>query len=85
MNYENADINHADGANEEPITIIKNDLSDPERDRLLREALEGDDFGKTDVKLKYRDKEKFEEEVIKMNKASEHLKITGFTHCRNVI
>ena len=47
MNDENAGTNHVDGANEEPITIIKTDLSDPERDRLLREALEGDDFGKT--------------------------------------
>ena len=58
---ENGDINYAaDSANEEPIRIIENDLSDPERDRLLRlrEALEGDDFGKTEVNQKYGDKEK---------------------------
>ena len=84
---QNVDINHADSANEEPIRIIENDLSDSERDRLLRlrEALEGDDFGKTEVNLKYGDKEKIKEEVIKMNKVLEHVKITGFTHCRNVI
>ena len=37
---ENVDINHADSANEEPIRIIENDLSDSERDRplILREA-----------------------------------------------
>ena len=34
-NGENVDINHADSANEEPIKIIENDLSDSERDRLL--------------------------------------------------
>ena len=87
INDENADINHADSANEEPIRIIENDLSDSERDSLLRlrEALEGDDFGKTEVNLKYGDKEKTKEEVIKMNKVLEHIKITGFTHCRNVI
>ena len=58
-----------------------------ERDGFLRlrEALEGDDFGKTEVNLKYGDKEKIKEEVIKMNKVLEHVKITGFTHCRNVI
>ena len=84
---ENVDINHADSANEEPIRIIENDLSDSEIDRLLRlrEALEGDDFGKTEVNLKYGDKEKIKEEVIKMNKVLEHVKITGFTQCRNVI
>ena len=45
---ENVDINHADSANEEPITIIEIDLSNFKRGRLLRlrEALEGDDFGK---------------------------------------
>ena len=87
INRENVDINHADSANEEPIKIIENDLSDSERDRLLRlrEALEGNDFGKTEVNLKYGDKEKIKEEVIKMNKVLEHVKITGFTHCRNVI
>ena len=86
-NDENIDINHADSANEEPIRIIENDLSDSERDRLLRlrEALEGDDFGKTEVNLKYGDKEKIKDEVIKMIKVLEHVKITGFTHCRNVI
>ena len=87
INDENIDINHADSANEDPITIIENDLSDSERNRLLRlrETLEGDDFGKTEVNLKYGDKEKIKEEVIKMNKVLEHIKITGFTHCRNVI
>ena len=49
---------HVDSMNEEPITIIDNDLSDSKRDRLLRlrEALKGDDFGKTEVNLKYGDK-----------------------------
>ena len=84
---ENGDINRADSANEEPIRIVENVLSDSERDTLLRlrEALEGDDFGKTEVNLKYGDKEKIKEEVIKMNKVLEHVKIIGFTHCRNVI
>ena len=36
------------------------------------------------VILKYGDKEKMKE-VIKMNKVLEHVKITGFRHCRNVI
>ena len=47
INDENVDINHAVSANEEPITIIENDLSDSKRNRLLRlrEALEGDEFG----------------------------------------
>ena len=87
INDENVDINHADSANEEPIRIIENDLSDSERDSLLRlrEALEEDHFGKTEVNLKYGDKEKTKEEVIKMNKVLEHIKITGFTNCRNVI
>ena len=87
INRENVDINHADSANEEPIKIIENDLSDSERDRLLRlrEALEGNDFGKIEVNLKYGNKEKIKEEVIKINKVLEHVKITGFTHCRNVI
>ena len=64
-NDENIDINHADSANEEPIRIIENDLSDSERDRLLRlrEALEGDDFGKMEVNLKYGDKRKIQEKV----------------------
>ena len=81
INRENVDINHADSTNEEPITVIENDLSDYERDRLLRlrEALEGNDFGKTEVNLKYGDKEKIKEEVIKINKVLEHVKITGFT------
>ena len=51
----------------------------------LREALEGNDFGKTEVNLKYGDKEKIKEEIIKMKKLLEHVKITRFTHCRNVI
>ena len=87
INDENVDINRADSANVEPITIIEIDLSDSERNRLLRlrETLEGDDFGKTEVNLKYGDKEKIKEEVIKMNKVLEHVKLTDFTHCRNVI
>ena len=70
INDENVDINHADSANEKPIRIIENDLSNSERERHLRlgEALEGDDFGKTVVKLKYGEKVKIKEEVIKMNK-----------------
>ena len=87
INDENVDINHADSANEELITIIENDLSDSERQRLLRlrETMEGDGFGKTEVNLNYGEKEKIKEEVIKMNKVLEHVKITGFTCCRNVI
>ena len=46
--------------------------------------MEGDDFGKTEVKLKHEDKE-IKEEVIKINTVLEHVKITGFKHCRNVI
>ena len=86
INDENVDIKHADSVNEEPITITENDLSDSERNRLLRlrETLEGDDFGKTEVNLKYGDKEKIKEEIVKMKKLLEHVKITGFTHCRNV-
>ena len=43
---ENGDINYADSANEEPIRIVENVLSDSERDRFLRlrEAVEGDDM-----------------------------------------
>ena len=65
---------------EEPITIIEKYLSHLERNRLLRlrQTLEGHNFGKMEVNLKY-------EEVIKMNKVLEHVKITGFTHCRNFI
>ena len=87
INHENVDINYEDSANEEPIRIIEHDLIDSERNRLLRlkEALEGDDFGKTKVNLKYGDKEKNKKELIKMNKKLEHVKIKGFTHCRNVI
>ena len=87
INDENVDINRADSANVEPITIIEIDLSDSERNRLLRlrETLEGDDFGKTEVNLKYGDKEKIKEEVIKINKVLEHVKTTGFTHCRNFV
>ena len=53
INDENVDTNHEDTVNEEPIKIIENDLSDSERDRLLRlrEALEDDDFGKMEVNL----------------------------------
>ena len=57
---ENDVINHTDSANEEPIEITESDLSDSKRDRLLRlrEALEDNDFGKTEVNLKYGDQEK---------------------------
>ena len=84
---ENVDINYVDSTNEESIRIIKNDLSDSERDELLRlrGALEGDDFGETEVNLNDGNKERIKEKVIKMNKVLEHVKITGFTHCRNVI
>ena len=87
INDENFDINHADSVNEEPIKITENYLGDSERDRFLRlrESLEVDDFDKREVNLKYGDKEQIKEEVIKMNKVLEHVKITGFTHCRNVI
>ena len=47
--------------------------------------MECDDFGNTDVNLKCGDKEKIKEEVIKMNKVLEHVKITNFNHCRNDI
>ena len=47
--------------------------------------MEGGDFGKTEVKLKYGDKEKIKEEVIKMNKVLEHVKITVLPHFRNAI
>ena len=75
INDDNVVINHVDSANEEPITIIENDLSDSERDKLLRlrEALEGDGFGKTEVSLNYGDKEKIKEAVIKINKVLEHV------------
>ena len=57
---ENDVINHTDSVNEEPIEITEIDLSDSKRDRLLRlrEALEDNDFGKTEVNLKYGDQEK---------------------------
>ena len=85
INEENVDINHTDCGNKETIRITENDLSDYERDRLLilREALGGDDFGKTEMNLKYGDNEKINEEVIKINKALECVKSTGFGHCRN--
>ena len=53
INDENVDTNHEDTANEEPIKITENDLSDSERGRLLRlrEALEDDHFGKMEVNL----------------------------------
>ena len=67
INHDNVVINHVDSANEEPIAIIENDLSDYERDRLLRlrEALEGDGFGKTEVNLNYGDKEKLRKQLSK--------------------
>ena len=84
---ENVDMNHAHSVNEEPIIIIENDLSDSERDRLLRlrEALTGDDFGKMEVNLKYGHRKKVKEEIIKMSKVLEDVKITDFINCRNVI
>ena len=67
INHDNVVINHVDSANEEPFAIIENDLSDYERDRLLRlrEALEGDGFGKTEVNLNYGDKEKLRKQLSK--------------------
>ena len=47
--------------------------------------MENYDLGKTEVNLKYEDKEKRKEEVIKINKVLEYVMITGFTHYRNVI
>ena len=84
---ENVDVNHTDSGNEQPIRIIENDLSESVGDRLLRlrEALKGDDFDKTETNVNYGDKEKIKKEVIKINKVLKHVKITGFTQCRNVI
>ena len=67
INHDNVVINHVDSANEEPIAIIENDLRDYERDRLLRlrEALEDDGFGKTEVNLNYGDKEKLRKQLSK--------------------
>ena len=75
INDENVDINQVDSANEEPIIIIENELSDCERNWLLRlrEVCQGDDFGKTEKSLKYGDK------VLEL------VSITGFTHRRNII
>ena len=47
--------------------------------------MEDNDFSKTKVNLKYGDKQKPIEEVIKMNKMLEYVKIIGFIHFRNVI
>ena len=64
---ENFDVNHEDSANEETIRITENDLSESKRDRLfrLRESLEGDDFVKTEVTLKYEDKRKLRRKLSK--------------------
>ena len=51
----------------------------------MRETLEGDDLDKTEGNRKYGRKEKIKEEVLKMEKVLEHVKITAFTHCNNVI
>ena len=51
----------------------------------LREALERNNFGKTEKNLQYWNKEEIKEKVIRMNKMLQHVNITGFTHCRNVI
>ena len=66
INDDNVDINQADSANEEPIKIIENELSDCERNWLLRlrEAFQGDDFGKTEKNLKYGDEEEYKEQVV---------------------
>ena len=37
------------------------------------------------MNLKYGDKGKIKEEVIKINKVLQHVKITGFKYFRNVI
>ena len=37
------------------------------------------------MNLMYGDKEKLTKKVIKMNKVLEHVKITGFKHCKKVI
>ena len=81
---ENDDVSYADSANEGPIEITQNDLSNSERDRLLRlrEVLEDNDFGKTELNQKYGDKKKLKEQVIKMNVMLEVIKVTAFTHCR---
>ena len=47
--------------------IYKNHLYDSERDRFS---------GKTEVNLKYGDKEKNKEEIIKMNQVLEHVRIS---------
>ena len=51
----------------------------------MRETLEGDDLGETKGNRKYGHNEKVKEEVLKMNKVLEHVKITTFTHCNNAI
>ena len=80
-------MNYADSASEQPIKITENDLSDSKRDwpLRLREALENNNFGKTEVNLKHGEKEKLREEVIKLSKMLEDVKITGFVHYGNVI
>ena len=68
INDENVDINQADRANEEPIRIIEHYFSDSERDRILRlrEALEVDDLGLTEVSLRYGYKgKKFQKKLSK--------------------
>ena len=47
--------------------------------------MEDNDQDKKEINLKYKDKEKLKEEVIVINKVLEHVKITGITHCRNVL
>ena len=51
----------------------------------MRETLEGDDLGEMKGNRKYGHNEKVKEEVLKMNKVLEHVKITTFTHCNNAI
>ena len=67
FNDKNVDINHKDSANEEPIRIIENDLSDSERDTFLRmrQTLEGDDLDKKEANGKYGCKEKIKDEFSK--------------------
>lgn len=40
---------------------------------------------KKEISLTYRDKDRLKEEVIRMDKVLDDVKITGITHCRNVI
>ena len=70
INVENVGIDHTEIVNEVPNVIRDgNDLTNTERDRLLKmaHALEDNGLDKG-FNLKYTDKEKLREEVIKINK-----------------